>query len=223
MTEGSPASDPQLHGPAILGVPYRWMALGLVCLGIFLGTLDTSIINIAMPGLAAEFDAATDQVIWVTLIFILVSTGLGLVMGRLGDLYGRKLLYIVGFVLFTGAAALSAIAGSLPELLGARTVQAIAASMVIANGAAIVTASFPEHQRGQALGIMIATVGAGVATGPVLGGVLIDVLDWRAIFWTRVPLGIIGAVLVAAILRDAPAEQRPKGLDLSGSLSLIHI
>ena len=223
MTEDSPASDPQLHGPAVHGVPYRWMALGLVCLGIFLGTLDTSIINIALPILAAEFDVATDQVIWVSLIFILVSTGLGLVMGRLGDLYGRKLLYIVGFVLFTVAAALSAVAGSLPELLGARTVQAIAASMVIANGAAIVTASFPAHQRGQALGIMIATVGAGVAAGPVLGGVLVEVLNWRAIFWTRVPLGIIGAVLVTAILRDAPAEQRPKGLDLSGSFVLFFL
>ena len=142
-------------------------------------------------------------------------------MGRLGDLYGRKQLYVIGFVLFTAAAGLAAIAGSLPELLGARAVQAVGASMTIANGAAIVTASFPPSQRGMGLGIMIATVGAGVATGPVLGGVLVDVLDWRAIFWTRIPLGLVGALLVAAFLRDMPPEKRPKGLDVAGSLVLF--
>ncbi|MCZ6545181.1 MAG: MFS transporter [Chloroflexi bacterium] len=221
MTTQAPEDDQQIGGPPVFGVPYRWVALGLVCFGIFLGTLDTSIINIALPTLADEFDVSSDQVIWVTLIFILVSTGLGLIMGRLGDLYGRKQLYVIGFVLFTAAAGLAAIAGSLPELLGARAVQAVGASMTIANGAAIVTASFPARQRGMGLGIMIATVGAGVATGPVLGGILIDVLDWRAIFWTRIPLGLVGALLVAAYLRDTPPEQRPKGLDLAGSLVLF--
>jgi len=199
------------------------MALSLVCLGIFLGTMDMSITNIALPTLAAEFDVASDEVIWVTLVFILVSTGLGLVMGRLGDLYGRKRLYILGFTLFTAAAGLAAIAGSLPELLGARAVQAVGASMVIANGAAIVAASFPAARRGQALGIMIGAVGAGVAVGPVLGGILVDVLDWRAIFWTRLPLGVIGAVLVTAFLRDMPADQRPKGIDLAGSVSFFFL
>ena len=161
---------------------YRYVALSLVCLGIFLGTVDSSIINIALPTLATEFDTSIQNVVWVTLLFILVSTGLGLIMGRLGDLYGRKLLYVVGFALFTAAAGVSAISGSLPELLGGRVLQAIGSSMVLANGAAIITATFPAKQRGRGLGIMVASVGAGVATGPVLGGVLVDVLDWRAIF-----------------------------------------
>ena len=223
MTGRPRAEDAQVEGPAVFGVPYRWMALALVCLGIFLGTLDTSIINIALPVLAEEFDVARDEVLWVSLIFILVSTGLGLIMGRLGDLYGRKRLYVVGFACFTAATGLSAIAGSLPELLGGRTVQAIAASMVIANGAAIVTDSFPAAQRGQALGIMIGTVGVGVSIGPVLGGVLIEILDWRAIFWTRIPLGVIGSLLVIAFLRDTPADQRPSGLDLPGSFALFFL
>ena len=101
--------------------------------------------------------------------------------------------------------------------------QAIAASMVIANGAAIVTDSFPAAQRGQALGIMIGTVGVGVSIGPVLGGVLIEILDWRAIFWTRIPLGVIGSLLVIAFLRDTPADQRPSGLDLPGSFALFFL
>ena len=223
MTGRPRAEDARVQGPDVLGVPYRWLALGLVCLGIFLGTLDTSIINIALPTLADEFGVARDEVLWVSLIFILVSTGLGLIMGRLGDLYGRKRLYVVGFACFTAATGLSAIAGSLPELLGGRTVQAIAASMVIANGAAIVTDSFPASQRGQALGIMIGTVGIGVSIGPVLGGVLIEILDWRAIFWTRIPLGVIGSLLVIALLRDTPADERPTGLDLPGSFALFFL
>ena len=223
MTGRPGGEDARVQGPDVLGVPYRWLALGLVCLGIFLGTLDTSIINIALPTLADEFGVARDEVLWVSLIFILVSTGLGLIMGRLGDLYGRKRLYVVGFACFTAATGLSAIAGSLPELLGGRTVQAIAASMVIANGAAIVTDSFPASQRGQALGIMIGTVGIGVSIGPVLGGVLIEILDWRAIFWTRIPLGVIGSLLVIALLRDTPADERPTGLDLPGSFALFFL
>jgi EmrB/QacA subfamily drug resistance transporter len=217
----SPDAPPLVDDTPIGGVAYRYVALSLVCLGIFLGTVDSSIINIALPTLATEFDTSIQNVIWVTLIFILVSTGLGLIMGRLGDLYGRKLLYVVGFALFTAAAGASAISGSLPELLGGRVLQAIGSSMVLANGAAIITATFPAEQRGRGLGIMVASVGADVATGPVLGGVLVDVLDWRAIFWTRIPLGVVGSILCWRLLRDTASEYRPKGLDNPGSFVLF--
>lgn len=212
---------PLVQGESLAGIPYRWVALALVSVGVFLGTLDSSIVNIALPTLAREFDATTAEVIWVPLIFIVVSTGLALSMGRLGDLYGRKHLYVFGFALFTLAAGLAAIAGSLPELLGARVVQAIGSSIVLANGAAIVTATFPASQRGKALGIQVAMVGAGVASGPVLGGVLVETLDWRAIFWTRVPLGLVGSVLVWRYLRDVPPSARPRGLDVPGSVILF--
>ena len=216
-----PGEQPLVQGDPVAGIPYRWVALALVSVGVFLGTLDTSIVNIALPTLAREFNTSADRVIWVALIFIVVSTGLALSMGRLGDLYGRKHLYVFGFALFTVASGLSAVAGSLPELLGARVVQAIGSSIVLANGAAIVTATFPASQRGRALGIQVATVGAGVASGPVLGGILVETLDWRAIFWTRVPLGIVGSLLVWRFLRDVPPTSRPRGLDIPGSVILF--
>ena len=219
--QNRPGAVPLVDDTPIGGVAYRYVALSLVCLGIFLGTIDSSIINIALPTLATEFDTSIQNVIWVTLIFILVSTGLGLIMGRLGDIYGRKLLYVVGFFLFTAAAGASAISGSLPELLGGRVLQAIGSSMVLANGAAIITATFPAAQRGRGLGIMVASVGAGVAVGPVLGGVLVDVLDWRAIFWTRIPLGLVGSILCWRLLRDTASEYRPTGLDIPGSFVLF--
>ena len=144
-------------------------------------------------------------------------------MGRLGDLYGRRRLYVAGFALFTVSTSIAAVSNSLEMLLAARIVQGVASSMVVANAVAIVTSSFPASRRGQALGMLLGAVGTGLAMGPVFGGVMIEALDWRAIFWTRIPLGAIEAVLVWKFLRDPPAEQRPKGLDLTGSMLLFGI
>jgi len=197
------------------------VAVGLVCLGTLLSTLDTGIVTIALPTLARVFDAPIEDVIWVSLIFVLTSTGLGLIMGRLGDLYGRKHLYVLGFLLFTVATAVSSLAGSLPELLAGRVVQAVGASIVLSNGTAIVIATFPPTERGRGVGFTLAAVGLGVAVGPILGGVLVDVLDWRALFWTRIPLGAVGALLSWRLMRDIAAERRPTGLDVPGSLLLF--
>ena len=216
-----PPAQPQIEGAPVGGVSYRWVALALVCTGVYLGTLDVSIVNIALPTLAQEFDATPDEVIWVGLIYVIINVGLALTLGRLGDIYGRKTLYVIGFAVFTVAAGLSALAGSLPELLATRAVQALGSAAILANGAAIVTATFPASQRGRALGIQVATVGAGVASGPVLGGALVEVLDWRAIFWTRVPLGVIGSLLVWRFLIDTPPASRPSGLDIPGSAILF--
>ncbi|PZC50375.1 MAG: MFS family permease/Sugar phosphate permease [Chloroflexi bacterium] len=217
----APGDEHLIEGASVAGVPYRWVALALVCTGVYLSTLDASIVNIALPTLSREFDTAPSNVIWVSLIFIIVNTGLALTLGRLGDIYGRKHLYVMGFAVFTLAAGLSALAGSLPELLATRALQAIGSAAVLANGAAIVTATFPASQRGRALGIQVATVGAGVASGPVLGGILVDVLDWRAIFWTRVPLGVLGSLLVWRFLVDTPPASRPRGMDIPGSIILF--
>ena len=221
---GAQSSDddrPLVSGPSLGPIPYYWVAAIVVCVGTFLGVMDNTITNIALPTLKDEFDRPLDDVIWVALAFIVVSTGLSLTMGRLGDLYGRKMLYTWGFVVFTVATLLSSISGSLEELVGTRVLQAVGASMTMANGAAIITAAFPPSKRGTGLGLIVSTVGAGAAAGPILGGVLIDLLDWRAIFWTRVPFGLLAALLAWRLLKDAPAEQRPKGLDIPGAVLLF--
>ena len=223
MAERNGAVDdrPLVTGPSLGPLPYHWLAAIVVCVGTFLGVMDNTITNIALPTMKDEFGRTLDDVIWVALAFIVVSTGLSLTMGRLGDLYGRKMLYTWGFVVFTIATFLSSISGSLEELVGTRVLQAIGASMTMANGAAIITAAFPPSKRGTGLGLIVSTVGAGAAAGPILGGVLIDLLDWRAIFWTRVPFGLIAALLAWRLLRDAPSHQRPKGLDIPGAVLLF--
>jgi EmrB/QacA subfamily drug resistance transporter len=219
---GRPQDDrPLVTGPSLGPIPYYWVAAIVVCVGTFLGVMDNTITNIALPTMKEEFGRPLDDVIWVALAFIVVSTGLSLTMGRLGDLYGRKMLYTWGFVVFTVATLLSSISGSLEELVGTRVLQAVGASMTMANGAAIITAAFPPSKRGTGLGLIVSTVGAGAAAGPILGGVLIDLLDWRAIFWTRVPFGLIAALLAWRYLKDAPSHQRPKGLDIPGAVLLF--
>ncbi len=212
---------PLVAGPSLGPIPYYWVAAAVVCVGTFLGVVDNSITNIALPTMSEEFGRSADDVVWVALSFIVVSTGLSLTMGRLGDIYGRKMLYVVGFFILTIATGLSAIAGSLEELIGTRIVQAIGSAMTMANGAAIITAAFPPSKRGTGLGLMVSTVGAGAMAGPALGGVLIDLFDWRAIFWTRVPFGLIGVFMAWRLLVDGSPEHRPKGLDIPGALLLF--
>ena len=212
---------PLVSGPSLGPIPYYWVAAIVVCVGTFLGVVDNSITNVALPTLEDEFDRSTSDVIWVALSFIVVSTGLSLTMGRLGDVYGRKMIYAAGFGVFTLATGLSAISGSLEELIGTRVLQAIGSSMTMANGAAIIAASFPPSKRGTGLGLMVSTVGAGVAIGAPLGGILIELFDWRAIFWVRVPFGLVGVFLAWRLLVDAPSEQRPRGLDIPGAVLLF--
>ena len=212
---------PLVSGPSLGPIPYYWVAAIVVCVGTFLGVVDNSITNIALPTLSNEFGRPADDVVWVALSFIVVSTGLSLTMGRLGDIYGRKMLYVVGFIVLTIATGLSAISGSLEELIGTRVLQAVGSAMTMANGAAIITAAFPPSKRGTGLGLMVSTVGAGAMAGPALGGVLLDLIDWRAIFWTRVPLGVVGTFLAWRLLVDGSPDNRPRGLDIPGALLLF--
>lgn len=199
----------------------RSAVLPIVCAGAFLSTLDSAIVNLALPVLAEEFGSSVSDVLWVSLTFLVVALGLALPMGRLGDLYGRKRIFTVGWAVYTVGLVVAAAAPTLAALLGARIVQACGAAMVGANGAAIITAAAPRTQRGKALGILAATVGAGQAAGPIVGGVLMDGFGWRSVFWMRVPFAML---LLMAIRRTLPEDDRSQpGLrvDLAGSILII--
>ena len=199
----------------------RRATLTVVCSGTFISTLDAAIINLAQPILAEEFESTVADVLWVSLSFLVVAVGLALPMGRLGDLYGRKRVFATGWTVYTIGLAVAAIAPTLGFLVVARTVQACGAAMIGANGPAIITATTPGHHRGKALGILAATVGAGQATGPVLGGILMSSLGWRAVFWARIPLAVI---VLSAIRRYLPDSGRPASrprLDFTGSVLIV--
>jgi len=147
---------------------YKWLVMAAVGMGIFLGTIDGSIVNITLPTMVHEFNTSFDTIQWVVLAYLLTVSVLMLSMGRLADIKGKKPIYILGFVIFLIGSILCGLAPSVSTLIAARVVQAVGSSMVMALGMALVTESFPPSERGRALGITGAIVSIGIVIGPTL-------------------------------------------------------
>ncbi|MCD4687171.1 MAG: MFS transporter [Anaerolineae bacterium] len=179
-----------------------------VAMGIFLGTIDGSIVNVALPTLEKAFDTDFKTVQWVVVSYLLVITSLMLAVARLADMIGKKCIYQTGMVIFTLSSLLCGLAPSVEALIVFRVLQGMGAVMVQALGMAIVTENFPSHERGRALGIIGTVVSVGISIGPAAGGYLIGTVGWRAIFLVNLPVGIAGFLLVR---RFVPDWQPPKG------------
>lgn len=205
----------------------KWLVLTAVGTGIFLATIDGSIVNISLPTLVRELDTNFQTVQWVVLGYLLTNATLLLSMGRLGDIVGKKPVYAAGFVLFTISSALCGLAPTVGWLIGFRVLQAVGAAMTQALGLAIATEAFPPEERGKAVGYAGGLVSLGVVAGPTLGGFLIDALSWHWIFFVNVPVGIIGLILVLRVVPDIkPTAKRPfdflgAGLLLIGLLLVL--
>lgn len=186
-----------------------------------MATLDASIVNIAFPRLTKVFETDPSVVLWVSVAFLLVSVSLMLTFGRIGDMVGRKKVYVLGFALFTVGLILCSLSQSIIQLILSRVVQGVGAAMTIALSVAIVTAAFSDQERGKALGILGAVVSTGLLTGPVLGGFLLDMLDWRSIFYTRILIGIIGLVMAWIFLKEQKDSNVSLKFDLWGAVTLF--
>src|SRR5687768_13126935 len=176
-------------------MPQKWWVLATVACGTFMATLDSSIVNIALPTLTKTLGSDLYRIKWVVIIYLLVITCLLLPFGRLSDQYGRKGIFQAGFLLFTLASTLCGLSPNLDGLLLFRGLQGVGAAMLMSNGPAIITAAFPSNERGKALGTLAMVVSAGLVTGPSLGGFLITHLGWRSIFLVNLPVGLAGILL----------------------------
>lgn len=194
--------------------------MGAVGTGVFLATIDGSIVNVALPTLVREFGTDFASVQWVVLAYLLTLTTLMLGIGRLADMIGKKPIYTLGYLIFTIGSVLCGLSPTIYWLVGFRVFQAIGASMIMALGMAIITEAFPPSERGKALGISGAIVSVGIVVGPTLGGILIDTLSWRWIFFVNLPVGVIGTLMA---LRFVPAIRPPGGqkFDYLGALTLF--
>ena len=170
----------------------------------FLATIDGSIVNIALPVLVKEFDTSFSVVQWVVLSYLLTWATLSVSIGRVGDIVGKKKIYVLGFGVFTAASMAVGLAPSIPWLIGLRAVQAVGAAMVLSLGIGILTEAFPDSERGKALGIVGAMVSIGIVTGPTLGGLILQDLSWRWIFFVNLPIGIIGTIMAIRFVPDSP-------------------
>ena len=174
---------------------YWWFVIGTVCIGAFMGQVDSSIAQLLLPRLELEFNARLSTVSWVAVAYLLAMAAFLPIFGRLADMMGRKLLYTGGFLLFVLGSALCGLAPSLPVLIGFRVLQAIGAALLSSNSVAIVVAAAGPERRGRALGVLSAAQAVGLSAGPAIGGLVIDLLDWRWVFWINVPFGLVGTVL----------------------------
>lgn len=197
----------------------KWLVMSAVAMGIFLATIDGSIVNVALPTLttALATDFATVQ--WIVLAYLLTIITLLAVVGRLADMYGRKRLYNAGFIVFTIGSLLCGLAPSVNWLIGFRVLQGVGAALILALGMALVTEAFPPTERGRALGIAGSIVSIGIVTGPTLGGLIIENLSWHWIFFVNVPIGILGTIVS---WRFVPASRPPGGqrFDIGGAATL---
>ena len=196
----------------------KWWVLSAVACGTFMATLDSSIVNIALPTLTKEMVCDLYQIKWVVILYLLVITCLLLPIGRLSDQYGRKKVFVLGFLIFTLASALCGTSFSLSLLLVARMLQGIGAAMLMANGPAIITSTFASSERGKALGILAMVVSAGLVTGPSIGGLLIMRLGWRSIFLLNIPVGFLGVALSHKYVSNESKRAARLPFDWAGAL-----
>jgi len=198
---------------------YKWKALVTVAMGTMMATIDASITNIAFPILTETFHTELTTVMWVTVAYILVSTSSMLVLGKIGDLVGRKRIYSLGMGIFTVGLVACSLSQSIGGLIIYRILQAVGAAMCISCGTAIVTEAFPLRELGRSLGLLGISVSLGFIIGPVVGGFLLHLLDWRSIFYVRAPLSFMVLVLALTLLRKDEKKAETVRLDLLGTLT----
>ena len=212
------------------GHPRRWNILGVLVLSLLIVVLDNTVLNIALPTIQRDLNASQGQLVWAVDSYILVFASLLFTWGVLGDRIGRKKVLLIGLILFGLASAICAFSGSAPMLIGFRAVMGVGGAAVLPTTLAIITVVFPPHERGKAIGTWAGAVGAAVALGPVLGGVLLEHPqwsnwltgnDWGSVFLINVPIVIIAVI---AILRVVPESRNPNArkLDFAGlSISVV--
>ncbi|UZN04357.1 MDR family MFS transporter [Cellulomonas sp. S1-8] len=200
MTTTAPGVDLQGRSP--------WSILPPLCLGFFMIMVDTTIVNIAVPTLQAEFDASLVTVGWVNSAYLLTFAVLLLVTGRLGDRYGPRPVFVAGLVVFTLASLACGLAGSVGVLIAARAVQGIGGALMTPQTMAMITRVFPAHKRGAAMGIWGAVAGVATITGPVLGGLLVETAGWEWIFFVNIPVGFVALWLARTRLPALPTHER---------------
>ena len=195
---------------------YRWWVVGTVCLGAFMGQLDASIATLLIPTLRVAFHEHLAAVEWVAVSYLLALVSLVVMFGRLADMFGRKALYTLGFVVFTAGSAVCGAAGNLETLIAARIVQALGAAMLQANSVAIITQAVDRSELGCAIGVQGAAQAVGLSVGPALGGFLISVLGWQWAFYINIPVGIVGTVLGAVVLPASKPAGKSEPFDWLG-------
>jgi EmrB/QacA subfamily drug resistance transporter len=197
----------------------KWLTLAAVTFGLFMIMLDNTIVNVALPSIQRDLGSSVSQLEWVVNGYALTFAVLLLTGGKLADMLGRRLIFIVGLAVFTASSLACGLAGSEQTLIAARVVQGSGAALMNPATLSIITATFPARQRGMAIGIWAGVSASALAIGPLIGGVITEHIGWSWIFFINVPVGLVAIVVARLAItesRDSSHEQR---LDLPGLLA----
>src|ERR671932_739295 len=207
---------------------YKWIALSNTIIGTLMASLDRNIIVIALPAIAFDLHTSFLTLIWIVLIYWLVTAAVLLNFGRLSDMFGRVKLYNMGFALFTLGSGLCSISQTGEQLILFRIIQALGAAFLFSNSAAIITDTFKENERARALGLNQTSIVIGSVIGLVFGGFLTSYLGWRSIFWVNLPIGTFATIWSYTKLRELGVIRKEKidwmgNIKFAGGLSMILI
>jgi EmrB/QacA subfamily drug resistance transporter len=199
----------------------KWWTLGAVSVGLFMIMLDNTVVNVALPSMQHSLRMTYSEIEWVVAAYALTFAAFMLTGGKLADLLGRRLIFMVGLVIFTGASLACGLAPNGGFLIGARIVQGLGGALMNPATLSIITATFPPRQRGTAIGIWAGVSAMALAIGPLVGGLLTEHANWNWIFYINIPIGIAGLLVSPLFIeesRDSSHEQRPDipGLVTSG-------
>ena len=197
---------------------YKWKVLIITTIGVFMSSLDGSIVNIAIPSISRDLGASFEVIQWIPMIYLLVMAVTLISFGRLSDLRGRKLFFIFGIFLFTVSSLFSTFVASGIVLVIFRGIQGVGSSFIAANATSMITDIFPREETGKALGINVATIYLGLVIGPVLGGFIVHFSSWRLIFFINVPIGIVLIIIGWFKLQKVNPGIKEERFDLWGML-----
>jgi EmrB/QacA subfamily drug resistance transporter len=197
----------------------KWWTLGAVTASLFMVMLDTTIVNVALPSIQSDLEAALSKLEWIVNAFLLVYASLLLTGGKLADFFGRRRLFLMGLAVFTLASLGCALAPSENALIAGRAVQGVGAALMLPATHSLIAANFAPRQRGMAYGIWAAVSTLGLSLGPLVGGLLVDGLDWRWIFYVNVPFGIVALIAASLIIRESKDTSVDQRLDFPGLLT----
>jgi EmrB/QacA subfamily drug resistance transporter len=193
----------------------KWLTLAAVAFGLFMIMLDNTVVNVALPSIQRDLGADLSELEWIVTGYALTFASFMLVGGKVADAYGRRLIFVIGIVVFTGASLMCGLADSSEMLIGARVVQGAGAALMNPATLSIIAATFPPRERGTAIGIWAGTSALALALGPLVGGLITEHVNWNWIFFVNVPIGIL-AILASFLFIDESRDETHQRLDLPG-------
>ena len=197
----------------------KWWTLTAVAFGLFMIMLDNTVVNVALPSIEHDLHVSISSLEWVVTAYALTFAALLITGGKLGDLLGRRRIFIVGIAIFTLSSLACGLAPTSGFLIGARAVQGVGAALMNPASLSIIPATFPPKQRGTAIGIWAGVSALALAIGPLIGGVIVDNINWNWIFFINVPVGVVGIVVSRLVIKESRDTSHEQSIDLPGLIT----